>query len=179
MTAEDRDVALGGFRERHLIDLDALALEILQREIIDAAEAERRHFQSARLLLRGLLEVGPGLEGAVLCNEDEGRALQHDRDGLDVLGLPAGVLAGEERVAVGDVDGHGVAVGGRGEELGHAGAAGGAGHVDDREGGTDDRLKQLAGQARELIGTAARTPGYNVFDRTRRILLVGGVGGRR
>ena len=46
--AEDRNIALARFGERHLHDFDAAAVEHREREVVDAAEAERRNLQLAR-----------------------------------------------------------------------------------------------------------------------------------
>src|ERR687892_2813722 len=106
MAAEDRDVALARLRERYLQNTDAVALQALQREIVDAAEAERRDLQRAGAFPGRLLDVSPGLVRAVLVHEDERWRLDQDRDRHDVLHRPARILADEERVAVGDVDRH-------------------------------------------------------------------------
>ena len=95
-----------------------------QREVVDAAESERRHFELAGIGLRVLLEIGPGLEATVLRHEDEGGALDHHCHRRDVVHASSGLLAGEQGVAVGDIDRHRVAVGRSGQELRHAGAAG-------------------------------------------------------
>ena len=89
--------------------------------------------------------------------------------GVMSLICPARVLAGEQRVAVGDVDRHRIAVGRRRQQLGHAGRAGAARHVHHRDALAEHRLEQLADETGELIGAAARAPGHDQFDRPLRI----------
>ena len=169
MPAEDRNIALARFGERHLHDLDAAAVEHREREVVDAAEAERRNLQLAGTGLRGFFKIGPGFEFAVLLHKDERRALDHHCNGRDVIHGPAGALAGEQRVTVGDVNRHRITVGRRRQKLRHARRAGATGYVDDRYALTEHRLHQLADEAGELIGAATRAPRDDQFDRALRI----------
>ena len=164
VAAENRNIALGRLGERHLDDLDAAALEIFQREVVDTTETECRNLECARLVLGRLLELRPRLVRAVLGHEQERRPLQHDGDGFDVLGLPARIGAGQQRMAVGDVDRHRIAVGGRCHQLGHPGAAGGARHIDDGKRCAEQRFEQLAGEPRQLVCAATRPPRHQIFD---------------
>ena len=167
MSPEDGDVAFARLGKRHLNEFDAFdALDRADGEIIDAAEAERRNFQLAGIGARIILELLPGLEAAVLGDEDERRALEHDRHRRDLVNGPARILAGEQSVAVGNVNGGGIAIGWRGKKLGHPGPAGCARHVDHRNALPKQWFGQFADQARELVGAAAGPPRDNQLKRT-------------
>jgi hypothetical protein len=175
--AENGDVALARFGEGNLAYLHPLGVQVLEREVVHAAETEGRDLQFARVLLRFLLEIGPGRERTILGNEEEGRRLNQHRDRYDVVHRPAGVGPGEQGVAVGDVHGHGMAIGGRSQELGHAGRTGPTRYVDDRHGLTDDRLREFADLAGQLVGSAARPPRDDELDRSGRVGFLRGTRG--
>jgi hypothetical protein len=172
MAAEDGAVALAGAGERHAYHLDALAGEEVQRDVVGAAEAEDGHLERARLGLGLGHHVVPGLEAAVGLDEEPRRLAYGDRQRGHVGQLPARAAGDQGGGGVADQDGHRIAVGLPAEQLGHAGIAGGAGHVDHREGGLQVGFEQLAQLACELVGATARAPGHDEFDRSLRILLL-------
>ena len=168
LAVQHRLVALLRVRQRQRRQVDVLRRQLLQRDVVGAAQPADRDPKQAWARARLLLQILP-LREAARCGDEERRGLpRHDRQRNHVGRVPARVRVGKRCVGIGREHGHRAAVARRGEQARDARVAGCAGNIRHPHRRRECELQNRRAMPRQQIGAAAGPERHDDFDRFHR-----------